>query len=90
MVPRLRQRMSDDERQVAKHLRGNTDLRDGLKGIIQARIEGRLQLPEPSDPVVCKSMAARDRELQWLLGRLELIYRSPVSEPADLDDEQPA
>ncbi len=84
MIPRLRhQPLLADEQKVAVHLRGNDMLLEGLRGIIQARIGIRLSLPEPSDPVVCKSMVARDRELQWLLSRLEYIYRSPVSQPAD-------
>jgi hypothetical protein len=41
--------------------------------------------------VACKSIIARDRELQWLLSRLEHIYSSPLSEAAiDDDSELPA
>jgi hypothetical protein len=83
MVPHFRPRLSRDEQLVGVHLRGNEQLFEGLKGILQSRIEGRARVPEPSDPLVCKSMLAHDREVQWLLSRLEFIYRSPVSEPGE-------
>ncbi len=90
MIPRLRRHpLLADEQKVAVHLRGNDMLLEGLKGIIQARIWGRLSLPEPSDPVACKSMVARDRELQWLLSRLEYIYGSPISQSADNEGGEP-
>jgi len=80
MVPRLRETLSEEERAVAIHLRGNEHLYSGLKGLVQARIDGRASVAEPSDPLTCKSMLARDRELQWLLSRLAFVYRSPVVE----------
>lgn len=90
MVPHLRGRLTPDEAALAVHLRGNERLYEDLTRIIRGRIGGRASLPEPSDPLVCKSMLARDRELQWLLSRLEFIHRSPVATPADSDGEPPA
>lgn len=80
--------LTQDEAQLGVFLRGNGPLYDALRGIIEARIEGRLSLPEPSDPLVCKSMLARDRECQLLLLRLELIYRGPA--PSADEGEPPA
>lgn len=91
MVPFMRRSLTADEALVAVYLRGNENLLKGLRAMVQSRIEGRAHLPEPSDPLVCKSMVARDRELQWLMSRLEFIHRSPMSEPVAQDDsEQPA
>lgn len=81
--------MSKSEAALAVHLRGNDALYETLTGLLEDRIAGRAKLPEPSDPLACKSMLARDRELQWLLGRIEFIYRSPVNNPGSDDGEQP-
>jgi hypothetical protein len=92
MIPGIRQQqLTSEEASVAIYLRGNENLYNGLKGIVEARIAGRATVAEPSDPVACKSIIARDRELQWLLSRLEHIYSSPLSEAAiDDDSELPA
>lgn len=90
MIPRLRHPpMKVDEQQLGVYLRGNAPLYGALVGIINSRIAGRANVPEPSDPLICKSMMARDRELQWLLGRLEYVYQSPVQQ-AHEDSEPPA
>lgn len=81
LMPSLRQQMSREEIALAIHLRGNEKLKNDLIGLINTRISGRVRVQEPTDPIVCKSMLARDRELQWLINRLEFIYRSPVSTP---------
>ena len=88
LMPTKRFSMSRDERALAVHLRGNQQLLNALKGLIEARIEGRVKLPEPSDPLVAKSMIARDRELPGLLARLEFIFHSPADNPVD-EREQP-
>jgi len=87
-LPQVRNQMSRAEVELAPHLRGNEKLMTALSNVISERIAGRAKIQEPSDPLVCKSMLARDRELQWLLGRLEFIYRSPVDIPGS-DAEQP-
>jgi hypothetical protein len=81
LMPSLRQQMSREEIALAIHLRGNEKLKNDLINLINTRISGRAKVQEPSDPIVCKSMLARDRELQWLIIRLEFIYRSPVNTP---------
>ena len=88
-LPKFRDRLTPDEQDLGIYLRGNKELYEALTKVIQFRIEGRAKVPEPSDPLMCKSMLARDRELQTLLSRLEYVYRSPVLQPAD-DGEQPA
>lgn len=75
--------LSADELVLAGHLRGNEKLYDALIRVIGTRISGRARLPVPSDPIVCKSILERDNELRWLLSRLESVYRSAVSQPAD-------
>ena len=87
-LPQVRNQMSRVETELAPHLRGNEKLMVALTNMISERIAGRVKIPEPTDPLVCKSMLARDRELQWLLTRLEFIYRSPVDIPGS-DAEQP-
>jgi len=77
MIPRIRITMSKDEAALAVHLRGNDPLHVAIRNLILSRIEGRAAVPEPTDPLACKSMVARDRELTWLLGRLDFIHRSP-------------
>lgn len=90
LIPTYRDRTTTDERTVGVYLRGNQDLLLGLSGIIKSRIEGRAKVPEPSDPVQCKAMLARDRELQWLLAKLEFIYTSPVAATGEQEiGEQP-
>ena len=89
LIPHLRNRLSSEEMDLAAHLRGNEKLYDALTGIIRSRIAGRAAVQEPTDPLVCKSMLSRDRELQWFLSRLELCYRAPVSQPGQ-DGEPPA
>jgi hypothetical protein len=90
ILPFMRNRLSADEQRLGVHLRGNTAMYEALTGIIQSRVTGRAKLPEPSDPLMCKSMLARDRELQWLLSRLEQVYHSPASQPGDTEGEPPA
>jgi len=90
LIPRYRYAMNPEEAALAVHLRGNEALFETLKGLVQSRMAGRAGLPEPTDPLVCKSMLARDRELQWFLSRLEFIYHSPVNPPAEEEREQPA
>jgi len=90
MVPFMRQPFSPGELALGIHLRGNVALYESLTGIIKARLEGRASLPEPSDPLKCKSVLARDGELRWLLSRLELIHQSPALQPVEQPGEQPA
>lgn len=90
MFPKLRSRLTSLEQALVPHLRGNTPLYEALKGLIETRIEARARVPEPSEPLVAKSMIARDRELQWLLSTLEHLYKAPVDTPAQEDSEPPA
>ena len=78
-----------DEMELAPHLRGNELLYNALTRLIESRIRGRAKLPVPSDPLACKSMLERDNELRWLLSRLEVTYRAPVSHPADEGEPPP-
>ncbi|KKN27292.1 hypothetical protein LCGC14_0866070 [marine sediment metagenome] len=89
LVPRFRNSLSPVEQRVAIYLRGNENLFEGLKALIELRIQGRANVPEPSDPIQCKSMLARDREIQSFLTRLEFIYKSPIKQPAPDDGEPP-
>lgn len=90
LLPAMRHGLSEAEQALATHLRGNERLYNDLTAVLRGRIEGRARVAEPSDPLVCKSMLARDREVQFLLGRLDLLYRSPVNEVASEEDgEQP-
>lgn len=91
MVPHFRQRLTRDEQRLGIYLRGNMELFEALTGLVQSRIEGRGKLPVPSNPILCKAMMERDRELQWLLSRLEFVYRSPAPQLAEEEErEQPA
>ena len=90
MIPQWRQRLTKDEASLAIYLRGNEDMWKALQAIIQSRITGRASVPVPSDPIVCKAMLERDRELQWLLSRLDFVYRSSASQPEPDDREPPA
>ena len=89
-IPRLRSILPPEERALAPHLRGNAALYESLCILLKSRIEGRATLPEPADPLACKSFVARDREVQAILRQLDRIYRSPVSPPGDNDGEPPA
>ncbi len=90
LVPNMRDSLSVTERALAPHLRGNADLLGGLKAIIEERIGVRNRQQVPSDPMECKVMLERDRELQWLLSRLEVVCHSPVNEEVDDRGEPPA
>ena len=89
MIPRFRHTLTKEEADLGVYLRGNTALLESLKALIRTRMEGRASLPVPIDPLVCKVMMERDRELQWLLSRLEYIHASPVAELEERR-EQPA
>jgi len=89
IIPTQRFRMPPEEQRLAVLLRGNKELLDALKGVLNARIQGRALTAEPSDPVACKSMVARDRELQGFIARLDFLFNSPINSPADRDREQP-
>lgn len=80
---------TQEEIDFAPHIRGNEKLYTALTRIIETRIGGRARMPVPSDPLICKSMLERDNELRWLLSRLEAVYRSAASQPAD-NGEPPA
>lgn len=80
---------TQEEIDLAPHIRGNEKLYNALARLIETRIGGRARLPVPSDPLICKSMLERDNELRWLLSRLDTVYRSLPSQPAD-NGEQPA
>jgi len=86
-----RARLTEEERDLAIHLRGNERLHNALSNLVRSRIRGRETLPVPSDPMLCKSLLERNTELRWFLGRLERLYQSPANEGADNDrGEQPA
>ena len=89
-VPFMRQRLTSTELDIGIHLRGNAPLYEALTCLIRSRIEGRATVPEPNDPLKCKSMLARDRELGWLLSTLERVYASPAINPVDASGEPPA
>ena len=90
MVPGLRTRPSPVEQDLAVHLRGNENLLSALRDLIDSRIKARAALALPSTPQECQISMTRDRELQWLVGRLEYVYHSPVSQGNDEQGEQPA
>ena len=91
-IPFMRLRLTRDELDLAAHTRGNTPLHESLTRFIRSRVSGRAAQPVPSNPIDCKAMMERDRECQWILARLDLLYRSPVSQSAaaQTDDEHPA
>jgi hypothetical protein len=89
MVPRLRQQLTAEEAALGLHLRGNAALLEALKALLRARIELRGTLPVPTEALTCKVMMERDRELQWIIARLEYIHASPVTQLED-DRERPA
>lgn len=89
MFPTLRVSLGKHEAALGIYLRGNKDMLDALEGMIQERIEGRAVLPEPSDPLMCKSMMARDRELRWLMSRFRFVFASLPSDPVEDSGEQP-
>lgn len=90
MVPFLRHGTTKEEDNLAVHIRGNEPLYEALTNLIRTRIEARSRVTEPSDPIQCKSIIARDRELQWLLDRLEFIYNMPSQQQEVQEDELPA
>ena len=87
MFPAFRNSLSADEQTLAIFLRGNRELYDALVNVIKVRTEGRAKVPLPSNPMDCVVSMARDRELRWLLSRLEAIMHSPADSAQD--GEQP-
>jgi hypothetical protein len=90
MIPRHRVTLTPEEQTVGIYLRGNKDLYESLRDLIESRIGGRANLSVPSNPIDCKAILDRDHELRWLLNRLAFIYSAPVAQPTDSDGEQPA
>lgn len=89
MLPRLRRNITPEEESVAVYLRGNKNLYEGLTAMISGRLEGRANLPVPSDPIICRGMLERDHELRWLQSRIDYIYHSHPPQPGESDAEQP-
>ena len=89
MVPHMRYRLTKNEQDLGVHLRGNGALLEAVSGLVWDRIKGRERLPIPSDPIVCMATMARDKELRWLLSRLEYVYHSPVMTETAEPGEQP-
>lgn len=85
MFPRFRTALSEEDRDLAVHLRGNERLYNALTAILRSRIQGRDQLPVPSDPLTCKSILERNNELRWMLSKLEYLYRSPANAGTDVE-----
>ena len=90
MIPRQRSTFTEVENDLALHLRGNAEVFNGLKAVIESRIGVRAHSPVPTNPIDCKAVLERDFELRWLLGRLTLIYNSSGAQPVEEDSEQPA
>ena len=78
-----------NEMDLAAHLRGNTPLYEAMKHFLVARLDARSAMPVPPEPIDCRAILERNAEVRQVLARLDIIYRSPVSQPAD-DGEQPA
>lgn len=78
-----RKEFTPEERTVAIHLRGNEVLYKALASILESRIEGRAHLPVPSNPQECMASMVRDKELRWVLAKLDSIYRAPLIEEAE-------
>lgn len=89
LIPRMRVMLTPEESALAPHIRGNEPLLKALNALILARIEGRAHVPVPTDPVECKCLMAMDRELRWVLNRLDFVYRSPVNPEAHVNAERP-
>jgi hypothetical protein len=79
-----------EEQTVGTFLSANPAFTAALRNLIQSRISARASIPEPGEPMDCKSMIARDRELQWLLRRLEDLSLAPASAPGTRAGEPPA
>ncbi len=89
MIPFMRSNMTVAERDLAIHLRGNEPLFNALNIVLRARLEGRANLPVPSDPIKSHTRLVADTELRWIISRISHIYHSPVLEPVDGRGEQP-
>ena len=87
MFPSFRHSLSPDEQTLAIFLRGNRELFEALVNVIKVRTEGRAKVPLPNNPMECMVSMARDKELRWLLSRLEAIHHSPADSAQD--GEQP-
>lgn len=87
--PFLRNRLSPDEHTLAIFLRGNRELYTALVNVIKSRMEGRAKASVPSNPIDCLASMSRDRELRWLLSRLEAIMFSQADNLTQ-DGEPPA
>lgn len=79
-----------EEASLGVHLRGNRALYESLVAVLKTRIEGRALQPEPTDPLVAKSMIARDREIQWAVAMLERVFTSPTNDGPAGNGEPPA
>ncbi len=75
--------LSPEEMSLGVWLRSNDEAYESLLFLIESRIEARASSPEPSDPLDCKSMVARDRELRWLLNHLEFLYQTSGEDIGD-------
>jgi hypothetical protein len=78
MKPRWRYTLSDTEQALSIHLRSNDALLSALSDLVTERIRGREASPVPNDPVTCKVTMAMDKELRWLISRLEYVHQSPT------------
>lgn len=88
-IPFMRNTLSPDEQTLAIFLRGNKELHNAIVNVIKVRIAGRASASVPSNPVDCLASMSRDRELVWLLNRLDAIVHSQADSLTQ-DGEPPA
>ena len=81
LIPHFRNRVTKDEIDLSVHLRTNEPLYRLLRHIVESRISGRMNVAEPSNPIDCKALLARDGECRWFLNVLERAFTSPVKPP---------
>jgi len=79
-------RFSKEETELLPYLRGNGALCDALVALLESRIRLRELSPLPNDPVDCKASMAADRELRWLIMKLDALEHAPMD--VNVTDEQ--
>ena len=89
-LPTLRYHLTVEEQQLATLIRGNEALVGSLESFVLARINGRANLPESSDPLECRVRAAKDYELRWLMNRIRFVQKSPINPQVGDNGEQPS
>lgn len=80
--------LTEEQVNLAVHLRGNEKLYQALREVIELRLQMRAELVPPADPTLCMQILTRDHELRWVLAQLEQCFTAPTATTGEQPDDE--